>query len=152
MCVLHAPCTLSYCEWPNFVFCLRVRRKGTQKCEKGASFFFLPAAKKSAAPKDGGAASRTSTPAHGAEFSRQKCASAPPHDLWYVLRSITLLLRSRRTRSIISVCVLHIKTFSFYNTRRHPAHPLPVLIHPTHIREMQALWSQNDDAEILRTS
>ena len=36
------------------------------------------------------------------------------------------------------------------STRRHPAHPVSVPILPP--REIQALWSQNHDTEILHTN
>ena len=35
------------------------------------------------------------------------------------------------------------------STRRHPAHPVPVLIHHLSNREIQALWSQNYDTAKL---
>ena len=80
MCVSHAPFTLSYGEMTVFFF------PPISPSAKMGRHLFSPAARKRAAPKNGGAASRTLTPAHGAlsgilgEKVRQRTAARPKYN------------------------------------------------------------------------
>ena len=57
---------------------------------------------------------------------------------------ILALANSKTSNSVSCVCSSHETVLS---TRRHPVHPVSVPILPP--REIQALWSQNHDTEIL---